>query len=400
MKEAKEHEREAERLEELESYSILDTISEEDFDNLTAIASEICNTPIALISLLDSKRQWFKSHHGLPVSETPKEFAFCAHAINDQDNVFIVQDSRVDERFHDNPLVTGDPNVIFYAGVPLVGTQGLPLGTLCVIDNKPRLLSKRQVKSLEALSKQVMNLLELRKNKRQLEQSLIRLDEKNGELEKFAYIAAHDIKSPLNNISSLTGLLLKSQASNLDDDGKMMLDLIGTSSARLKRLVDGLLEYSKNENIIKESKTEIILEELIRDISGLFTHDYSCTISLDSELTTILMNRAAIEQVLMNLVSNSIKYNDTEQVDIQIGVSEDDLKYHIYVQDNGPGIDPEHHAKIFTIFQVIGKDKSGEPGNGIGLATARKIIESLGGKIEVESEIGKGAKFNFSIKKL
>ena len=150
---------EKERLAELKSYSILDTLPEEDYDNLTAIAAEICNTEISLISLLDDKRQWFKSHHNLDVSETPKEYAFCAHAINDPKNVFIVQDARNDERFYDNPLVTGEPHVIFYAGVPLLSPKGLPLGTLCVIDHKPKLLSNSQINSLQALSKQVMNIL-------------------------------------------------------------------------------------------------------------------------------------------------------------------------------------------------------------------------------------------------
>ncbi len=143
----KDHIKEKERLAALDSYSILDTLPEEDYDNLTAIAAEICGTPISLVSLLDNERQWFKSHHGLGATETPKEFAFCAHAINEDDDIFIVQDSRTDERFHDNPLVIGEPRVIFYAGIPLTTEEGLPLGTLCVIDHKPKLLSQGQLNS-------------------------------------------------------------------------------------------------------------------------------------------------------------------------------------------------------------------------------------------------------------
>lgn len=155
------------RQKELLSYAILDTLPEKEYDNITFLASQICGTKISLISLLDDTRQWFKSHHGLPVSETPKELAFCAHAIHE--DILIVNDSRLDERFFDNPLVVDDPNVIFYAGIPLVTPKGFPIGTLCVIDNKPKEISELQVKALRMLSNQLMKLLELRKNKIELE---------------------------------------------------------------------------------------------------------------------------------------------------------------------------------------------------------------------------------------
>ena len=172
---------EKERQKELASYSILDTLPEEDYDNLTAIAAEICGTNISLVSLLDDTRQWFKSHHGVDAEETPKEIAFCAHAINSPDEVFIVQDARKDDRFSDNPLVTEEPHVIFYAGVPLIGEKGLPLGTLCVIDNTPKLLSQSQINSLKALTNQVMNLMELRRTKAELEKILEETKEKQQE---------------------------------------------------------------------------------------------------------------------------------------------------------------------------------------------------------------------------
>ena len=143
---------ENDRLKSLESYSIIDSISENDYDNLTAIASEICNTPISLVTLLDENRQWFKSHHGLTVSETSRDISFCGHAINQDEDIFIVQDARSDIRFHDNPLVTGNPNIIFYAGVVLKTADNFPLGTLCVIDSKPNLLNASQIKSLLTFS--------------------------------------------------------------------------------------------------------------------------------------------------------------------------------------------------------------------------------------------------------
>lgn len=396
----KDHIREKERLAELESYSILDTLPEEDYDNLTAIAAEICGTPISLVSLLDDKRQWFKSHHGLGVTETPKEFAFCAHAINKDEDIFIIQDSRTDERFHDNPLVIGDPRVIFYAGIPLTAENGLPLGTLCVIDHKPKLLSPGQINSLKALSGQVMNLLKLRKSNDLLQKTIRALGEKNMELERFAYIAAHDLKSPLNTINSTAELFAECYASKFDEDGKKMLGFIQTSSSKLTGLIDGLLNYSKSETLLKEGGSNIELQELCSDISGLFSYDNSMVIELNSEMDSITINKAAIHQILINLVSNAIKYNDKDEVQIQIKISENGDFYDFCVQDNGPGIALEEQDKVFEIFKVLATtDRFGESGNGIGLATVKKIIEKMGGTIKLDSSKGKGCLFHFTIKK-
>ena len=395
-----EHKNEKERLKILDSYSIIDTLSEIEYDNLTAIASEICNTPISLVSLLDQNRQWFKSHHGISVSETPKDYAFCAHAINEDEDVFIVQDARKDIRFHDNPIVTGDPNVVFYAGVVLKTVDNLPLGTLCVIDNKPNLLSPSQIKSLKALSSQVMSLLELRKNKILLEKANEVLKENNRELERFAYIAAHDLKSPLQNISSLLNLLSEEYGSIIDFEGQKIIGLIQYSSEKLKELISGLLNYSKTAKLIKEDKTEVNLEKLKQDMIRLYSFENKCLITLDTNLTNIYVNRTVIEQILINLIANANKYSDKDIAEIEIEVKENKTQYEIAVKDNGPGIKEENQAKIFQIFETLSNtDRFGNSGNGIGLAIVKKLVESLGGQIQVFSEIGKGAKFSFTIDK-
>lgn len=160
---------EADRLRTLQLYRILDTAVDKTFDDLARLAGAICETPINLISLVDKDRQWFKSRVGLPdATETPREFAFCAHAILGSD-VMVVEDATADDRFKANPLVTGDPKIRFYAGAPLVVGNGSSLGTLCVIDRKPRKLARAQLEALEVLRGAVVTQLELRRAVQDLE---------------------------------------------------------------------------------------------------------------------------------------------------------------------------------------------------------------------------------------
>ena len=394
---------EIKRLEELKKYSILDTMPEKEYDEITALASYICQTPISLISLIDDDRQWFKSRHGLEAESTPRKVAFCAHAINHKDELMIVPDSRDDKRFHDNPLVTGAPNVVFYAGIPLVSSEGFPVGTLCVIDHEPKELDDAQQKALITLSNQVIELFEARKKTMELNIKLYELEIQNEALDNFARIAAHDIKSPLNNIIQLSALFKAMYKDAVDPKAIQVLDVISNSSSKLTGLIDGILEYSRNTKLLSTDKSEVKVYQTISELIDNSFHQFKkytqFNLDIDEELS-IFSNKTAFQQIIINLISNGIKYNDHEEVIINISAKEENGFFQFNVIDNGKGIQEEEIEKVFDIFQTTSnKDKSGSYGTGIGLATVKSIVEGLGGKIAVSSKVGIGSNFEFSIKK-
>ena len=171
---------EAERLRALADYQILDSAPEQAFDDLTTLATLICGVEMSLITLIDAKRQWFKSRVGIDFTETPREHSFCAHALHNPGNLTIVPDATRDPRFARNPYVTGAQGVRFYAGAPLLSNQGYPLGTLCVIDRKPRELAAEQLHALRILGRQASQLLELRRVSMLLAGALRKSDGGNG----------------------------------------------------------------------------------------------------------------------------------------------------------------------------------------------------------------------------
>ncbi|AMR32824.1 hypothetical protein A0256_16065 [Mucilaginibacter sp. PAMC 26640] len=391
---------EEDRLEALTSYNLLDTLPEDDFEELTALASEICQTPVALISLIDDKRQWFKSIVGFDAAETAKEHAFCAHTIAHDNDIMVVPDAREDLRFADNPLVTGNPNIVFYAGVPLVNQDGFALGSLCVIDKTPKELSQRQIKSLKVLGKQVLAQMELRRKVETLEKANQDLLETNAFIQKFASTAAHDIKNPLSSIL-LTSQALQMRLRKLNDDQSRNLAEINITAARkLLGLVDDMLEYSSAPASLLNNQKSLQMNALLKGVVALIDVPQGITINLPKVDHSITCSAIALEQIFLNLLTNAIRYNDKAEGLISIMFREEGERYHFKVSDNGIGIEEKNLERIFHKEVTLNEtDRFNSKGTGIGLYTVKALIEKLLGKISVSSRVGSGTTFEFSIRK-
>ncbi|RYF26003.1 MAG: sensor histidine kinase [Flavobacteriales bacterium] len=390
--------KEEERLTSLQSYNLLDTAAETDFDELVQLASEICGTPIALITLVDKNRQWFKGNIGLEVSETPRAHAFCAHTIVDPSGVMQICDARLDRRFAKNPLVINDPNIVFYAGISLVNQEGMPLGTLCVIDRIPKQLNTGQLKAMKTLAKQVMAQMELRRQVATLIKRNRQLAETNDFMQRFATTAAHDIKNPLSSISLSAQMLIKHLGNNNDERGLRFANTTLQCSKQLASLVNGMLEYSMRPEILTQKQQSFELLGFLKNIISMITVPENVTISLPETELTITVAEIALQQVIINLLTNAIRYNDKPICKISITAKKVNDLVSLSVEDNGVGIDKVELERIFERNVTLNlPDRFKQNGTGIGLHTVKVLLEKIGGTIYVKSEKGMGSCFIFSI---
>lgn len=391
---------EQDRLNALHDCGILYTEKEEEFDQITELAAHITDMPISLISLVDMEKVWFKSSHGTNISSSERDLSFCAHAVGQEDRIFIVNDAKNDPRFHKHPLVDLNSNpVVFYAGVCLVDKQGYALGTLCVIDNVPNSISEKQIKALQTLSKQVVKLIELRKRNKELYEAQELLKEKNEDLKDFAGRVSHDMKMPLANIIVTADLLKAKYASDLDEEAIKYLNYLKDSSFALSDYISGILAYYESDSIAAQHVENFDLLHLLEEIIELLNINQQCEINFPDIDFELSCNRVALEQILLNLIGNSLKYNDKKTIVINIDCHRENELYFFKITDNGVGIPEDKLDTIFELFSTVGNlDRNGKKGNGIGLSTVKKLILKLGGSIHVSSETGKSTTFEFSVK--
>lgn len=383
---------ETERLEALKGFEILDTPSEQDYDDLIKLASAVCNTPISLISLIDSQRQWFKAKVGLDAAQTPRDIAFCAHAIL-QNELFVVPNAIEDERFFDNPLVTHEPNIRFYAGMPLMSTGGHKIGTLCIIDSEPRHLTDEQKFALKTLGKQVINMLELRvKNQR--------LAKLNSLQSKFLAIISHDVRNPLLTMRSLVEMVEREEISPEDfkDISGQLGSHVSTTIDLLNNLIDWGVAQARGDNFeLKEiDAQELITKEVDRLLSAAKNKGIKLVNAIDAN-TTMLVDANMLKFIVRNLLTNAIKF--TSEGSITISAEENESGWQLHVSDTGVGISDEKKPRMFNWehrFTTNGTNDEG--GSGLGLLMCKEFAEKHLGNITFQSQVNQGTIFTVDIK--
>ncbi|MDC0673255.1 GAF domain-containing sensor histidine kinase [Nannocystis radixulma] len=389
---------EAQRMAALRGYGVLDSEPEADFDELTRFASELCGTPIALVSLVDAGRQWFKSRVGLDAAETPRDIAFCSHAIL-QRGVFEVEDASADPRFADNPLVVAAPSIRFYAGAPLLNAEGFPLGTLCVIDRVPRSLDALQRHGLEVLGRQVIAQLELRRKLADLARA--RDQALAGVRAKDVFLATmgHELRTPLGGILGLSELLLDGPVGGQDgvaDD----LRAIHRAGSHLLEVVEdilGLAQLELDQPRLRPRRFD--LDELLADVEATvrpLLRGRAVALDVGRSPTPVVADPTRVRQIVYNLVANAIRF--TERGSVAVTVEREGDTIAVRVRDTGVGIPREKLALLFRDFSQVHGDHEAElRGTGLGLAISRRYARLMGGDIVADSEPGRGSTFTLTL---
>lgn len=301
---------EEQRINELKRFEILDTDPEINFDEITQLASAICKTKISYISFIDSNRQWFKSTKGIDINECPRDISICAYAINFPNKITEIPDATIDDRFKDNPSVTGPLSMVFYASIPLVTENNMPIGTLCVLDSEVKRLSTKQKQAITTLSRQVVKLLELRIKNIELEKTKNLLQTKNLALEKFTKKIVNSVSSPINSINLSLDLIASNKLTN---KVKTYIGLIKNSSIETIKLVEELKEYHKNIDVITHTKETIIVSNLLNEIKNEGNFNTN-NIIFEIYSDKIFANKLAMRMILIKVLSYRVKENINREV--------------------------------------------------------------------------------------
>jgi two-component system, sensor histidine kinase len=402
---------EKERLHDLHAFGILDTPPETDFDQLVELASLICQCKMSLVTLIDGDRQWFKAKKNISDHQTPRSESICSYTIM-QNDVFVVENTLTDKRFHNLPVVKNELKVRFYAGIPIFSSNGFALGTVCVLHEEPHQLNDLQKHALRSLARQASILFELRKKNRELKQ----LADEQARLKTIAEVAArsqkqflstmsHEIRTPLNAILGMTNILLAESPTKQQEE---YLNSLKFSSENLVAVVNDVLDFNKitSYDLVFE-KIDFHLHGLLKDITkshsvaaGSKKVDLELTIR-DSVPPMVNGDSTRLVQVLNNLLGNAIKFTDKGFVKIEVageGTTAGETAVRFTVTDSGIGIAKDEIGNIFEEFsQANASITRNFGGTGLGLAICKNLLDLQGSTLQVSSVPGEGSCFYFTL---
>jgi signal transduction histidine kinase len=399
---------EQERLQELIRYEVLYTQYEEDFDQIVQLASAICKTPISTITLLDFNKQWFKAKIGIENTEGDRDTSFCGHAILQDEAIMIVKDALKDQRFIDNPLVLGDPNIRFYAGYPLASPSGYKLGTLCVIDRVPRSLTPEQELTLKILGNQVVKLFELRLRNKEVEvrnklveDQKVQLQESAAVQSKIISIIAHDVRGPVTSLKTI--IELTNAKSLTEEETAILLDMLdkqldGTLDM-LTNLVDwGSMLLKKGKLSITSVNVSSVVDKIFKNFSSMAQLKGNQFQNLVADDVAVMADENTLRFILRNIIGNANKFTTNGAIDVGVLPNKNDNLISIIVSDTGCGMPSEIQQQLFNPTKRHSREGTHkEKGSGLGLILAKEFAEAMHASLEVKSEPGKGTSFSVTL---
>ncbi|TVR17103.1 MAG: sensor histidine kinase [Balneolaceae bacterium] len=393
---------ELKRVKALDSYNIIYTDSEKEYDELTLLAATICNSPVSLINFIDEHEQWSKSVYGIAKNyrRVPRSQTICQYAIQKND-LFEVPDLSADERFKEIPYIKHDPKFRYYLGAPLEDSEGNIIGTLCVLDYIPKTLDAEKKSQLRILANQVMAHLELRKQN----EALQKLNQHQVQLMK---ILSHDLRAPLNGIIGLSELMVLSDEDNFKkDESREIISGINRSAVQLKQMISGILNYAlfKTEGI-NLNREEIDLNESINKAKELYEplarfKNIELDITGGESIKKIVLDKEKFEQIFGNLLSNSIKYTENGgfvKSTIEVVGHNGSKSLILKVKDNGIGMSEELTEMVLN-GEVTGNTNKTikAESTGIGVTIIKRFVDFFGGTLQIKSKEGEGSEFTVTL---
>lgn len=387
----------------LKALNVLDVNNHEMFDEITQLASMICEAPISLVSLLDEQRKYFESNFGLTIQHTSIDKSFSKTTTEQDDSLVEIIDTHKCDYHKNNPLVVGPPHIRYYLGAPIKDKDGNTLGALCVMDTKPRFLNSNQKECLVLLSKQTARLFDIGKQSLELKILNDRLVKLSERLSQFSGIAVHDFKEPLRMVKSFIELLNKKNLSRWDERDLQYMNFITDGAMRLENYIIGLLNYTSSlgsRECYISFDFHVIINEIISEINARFPNSntsFAAQIDLKSNMK---LPQVAVHSICKNLLENAFKFSAKKSnPKVNLVVEESADNYFFSIIDNGIGIANDKLSEIVRPFIRLNSRTEFE-GIGLGLSIVDSQIQFLNGQLHIKSTVLKGTKVEVVIPKL